>query len=102
TPDGNKRSLGMLSGGQFRRVALALDLSLADMIATRNSNPINLIICDEYFKDLSLESMEKIRHLLEQREGSIVLIEHSHLFKATISNRCDIAFENGTSRGNDT
>jgi DNA repair exonuclease SbcCD ATPase subunit len=96
--NGATRSLGMLSGGQFRRVCLAVDLSLSDMIANRNRNPINVIIFDEYMKDLSLESMIKVQKLLQARKGCIVLIEHSDLFKEMVSEQFEIIYQNGVSR----
>lgn len=96
--DGVDRGLGLLSGGQFRRVSLAVDLALSDVITSRKGSKINLLILDEYFKDLSEPSMEKCLTLLENRGQPVLLIEHNSIFKNIVSNSVFVKLENGTSR----
>lgn len=95
--DGNDRGLGLLSGGQFRRVSLAIDLALADVITSRKGARANLLILDEYFKDLSETSMEKCLALLENRGQPVLLIEHNSIFKNIVNNSVFVRLENGTS-----
>lgn len=95
--DGTTRSLGLFSGGQTRRIMLAVDLALSDLAQARSVKPINLLILDEYFKDLSFESMEKIYRLLEQRQGSILLVEHNEIFKQLATKTFEIEYKDGTS-----
>lgn len=96
--DGVDRGLGLLSGGQFRRVSLAVDLALSDVITSRKGARVNLLILDEYFKDLSESSMEKCLALLENRGQPVLLIEHNSIFKNIVNNSVFVKLENGTSR----
>lgn len=96
--DGQTRSLGLLSGGQFKRVELATNLALSDIVAERGDRPFNLLILDESMKDLSETSMERVLHLLEQRKGSVLLIEHNSIFKSVVSNVYKVELVDGISR----
>lgn len=96
--DGADRGLGLLSGGQFRRVSLAVDLALSDVIVARKGANVGVLILDEYFKDLSESSMEKCLTLLEGRGQPVLLIEHNSVFKNIVNNSVMVRLENGTSR----
>jgi DNA repair exonuclease SbcCD ATPase subunit len=96
--DGKDRPLGLYSGGQFRRIALAVDLALSDITCARNSNKLNLMILDEYCKDLSEVSMEKVLKLLQSRKGSTILIEHNSIFKSIVNNVFEVELINKVSR----
>lgn len=98
TLDGNERSLGLYSGGQYRRIELAVDLALASIVANRSTNPINFRILDEPFKDLSESSMEKMVKLLEKLKGSTIIIEHNSITKSIIHNEFHIEYREGVSR----
>ena len=95
--NGHVQGLGLMSGGQFRRLSLATDLALADVVNSRKQGKVNTIILDEYFKDLSEQSMEKCLHLLESRKQPVLLIEHNSIFKNIINNSFFVKYENGTS-----
>lgn len=84
TINGQPRSLGLYSGGQYRRIALAVDLALAQIVANRAQKPINFRILDEPFKDLSETSMEKVVSVLERLGGSTIIIEHNPIVKSII------------------
>lgn len=96
--DGNKRSLGLLSGGQARRVQLSVDLALSKIIATRSTKPCNFRILDESFKDLSLSSMEKMIILLKGLAGSTLVIEHNPLIKSIVDSTFFVDYRDGESR----
>lgn len=98
TIDGHERPLGLYSGGQFRRIALAVDLALADITLTRKSNKLNLIILDEYFKDLSEVSMDRILKILQSRMTPTVLIEHNSIFKSIVNSTVEVELRDGISR----
>jgi DNA repair exonuclease SbcCD ATPase subunit len=98
TLDGNARSLGLYSGGQYRRIELAVDLALASIVANRSANPINFRILDEPFKDLSESSMEKMVKLLEKLKGSTIIIEHNSITKSIIHNEFHVEYRGGISR----
>lgn len=98
TLDGKERSLGLLSGGQSRRFNLAVDLALSDIVSSRKTSKLDMLIFDEYFKDLSEISMEKCLDLLKSRKCPVVLIEHNSIFKNVIDNTFFVRLQNGTSR----
>ena len=95
--DGNERSLGLLSGGQFRRVQLAVDFALSDIVAQRSKNPINIRILDESFRDLSEQSMERVVGLLQKMSGSTVLIEHNSIIKNIVNRVYKVELKEGIS-----
>jgi exonuclease SbcC len=95
--EGHDRSLGLLSGGQNRRFNLAVDLALADIVSYRKTSKLDLLVFDEYFKDLSEISMEKSLNLLKDRKCPVILIEHNSIFKNIVDNTFFVRLENGTS-----
>lgn len=95
--DGVDRGLGLLSGGQFRRVSLAVDLALSDVITSRKGAKVGVLVLDEYFKDLSEPSMEKCLTLLEGRGQPVLLIEHNSIFKNIVNNSLFVRLQDGTS-----
>ncbi len=97
TLDGNIRSIGLLSGGQNRRFNLAVDLALADIVSYRKTSKLDLLIFDEYFKDLSEISMEKSLELLKSRRCPVILIEHNTAFKNIVDNTFFVRLQDGTS-----
>lgn len=98
TLDGKELSLGLLSGGQNRRFCLSIDLALADVVLARKGSRIGMLILDEYFKDLSEQSMEKCLEILQKRGGSTVLIEHNSIFKSIVDNTFSVKLSRGTTR----
>lgn len=94
---GVSRGLGLLSGGQSRRFNLAVDLALADIVSYRRTSKLDLLVFDEYFKDLSEISMEKSLDLLKSRKSPVILIEHNSLFKSIIDNTFYVKLVGGTS-----
>lgn len=96
--DGVERGLGLLSGGQFRRVSLAVDLALSDVITARKGAVLGITIWDEYLKDLSEQSMEKVVRLFESRNQPTLIIEHNSIIKTLATNSIFVKLENGTSR----
>lgn len=96
--DGKETSLGLLSGGQNRRFSLAMDLALAEAVNARCPAKLNLLILDEYFKDLSEQSMEKCLNLLQKKSGTVILIEHNSIFKTIVENTVSVILNGGTSR----
>ena len=98
TIDGIDRPLGLYSGGQFRRIQLAVDLALSDIVSSRGTKSVNLIILDEYFKDLSEPSMEKAIGLLSSLGKNVIMIEHNSIIKQLATNVFKVELQDGTSR----
>lgn len=98
TIDGEVRPLGLYSGGQFRRIQLAVDLALSDLISSRNKNSISFRIFDEYMKDLSETSMENVLSVLQNLKGTTLLIEHNSMFKSIVNQIISVELSNGVSK----
>ena len=98
TIENSERPFALYSGGQSRRIQLAVDLALSDIVSERGDKPVKLLILDEYFKDLSENSMEKVLELLEGLDKSVLLIEHNSLIKNVVANTFEIELRNGTSK----
>jgi DNA repair exonuclease SbcCD ATPase subunit len=92
-----KRQLGLFSGGQTRRIMLAVDLAISDLIHSRLGKTDKLLILDEYFKDLSDQSMDKICKLLTKITGSVIMVEHNSLINTLATNVVEIEYKNGES-----
>lgn len=95
--NGEPRLLGLFSGGQTRRIMLAVDLAISDIIHSRGGRKDKLLILDEYFKDLSEESLLKVCKLLTNIKGSIILVEHNSIINTLASNVFEIEYKNGES-----
>lgn len=93
---GIDRSFGLFSGGQQKRIQLATDLALSDIVAARTGTGMDLLILDEYFKDLSEASMRKILNLLETLGRPTILIEHNSIFKSIVNRTFEVELRNGT------
>jgi DNA repair exonuclease SbcCD ATPase subunit len=98
TIDGQDRPLALYSGGQHRRIQIAIDLALSSAVASRTGRPISLRVLDEPFKDLSDRSIERALALLKSLPGSTVLIEHSSLAKASVDQTFHCVLTGGVSR----
>lgn len=98
---GTIRGIGLLSGGQYKRIELSVDLALSSIIASRSQNPINFRILDEPLKDLSDTSVIKVLELLSGLAGSTILIEHNSLAKNIIHSTFDIEYRDGISSNGD-
>jgi ATPase subunit of ABC transporter with duplicated ATPase domains len=75
---------------------LAVDLAIADIVASRKASKLNVLILDEYFKDLSEVSMEKCLDLLTKRKCPVILVEHNTLFKNIVENTFFARLKDGT------
>ncbi len=76
TPAG---SYGLSSGGEKRRVDLALYLAIADLVALSSGVEVNLLVCDEVTDGLS---MEGVRHFLQAlrslgEDRCILVVSHN-------------------------
>jgi DNA repair exonuclease SbcCD ATPase subunit len=67
------------SGGQLRKITLACDLALMDIVAQREGTAIDLLLMDEVLDGLDATGrsriMDLLTHLKKQR-GTIFLVTH--------------------------
>jgi DNA repair exonuclease SbcCD ATPase subunit len=98
TLDGSVRPIGLFSGGQGRRIEIGTSLALAALISGRSTRSMDFRVLDEPMKDLSESSQEKVVELLRKLPGSTIIIEHSPVTKAIISNTFNIEYRNGISK----
>lgn len=96
--DGKARPLGLLSGGQFCRVDLAVFLALSDIMLSRKGKLINLLIMDEAFKGLSPTSMKRVLKVLQARKTPTLMIEHNEIFGSAIDQTINVEYREGTAR----
>lgn len=71
-----------LSGGEKRKVRLACMLALQDLVASRATKPINLLLCDEIDDALDAPGLERLLGILEKKgreRGTVIVISHRQL-----------------------
>jgi len=97
--DGHEIPLRRTSGGQFTGVELAVDLSLADVIAERTGILPGWLILDEAFNGLPTKSktacLELLRDAAETR--LILVIDHATEFKAMFQSVITVRSQDGRS-----
>jgi DNA repair exonuclease SbcCD ATPase subunit len=72
----------LLSGGEKRKVRLATNLALQDMVASRAEKPINLWLGDEIDDALDEAGLERLIGVLEKKakeRGTVMVISHKSL-----------------------
>jgi len=72
----------LLSGGEKRKVRLATNLALQDMVASRAEKPIGLWIGDEIDDALDDAGLERLMGVLEKKakeRGTVMVISHHSL-----------------------
>lgn len=98
TINGVLRKSGLLSGGQNKRVSLAVDLALNDLIASRRGSKWGILILDEYFTGLGEESLLICLELLQEISQPILIIEHNTTLKAIVEQTFCVLLEDGVTR----
>lgn len=71
-----------LSGGEKRKVRLATALALADLVASRATKPIHMLVCDEVDDAMDASGLERLMAVLEQKaqdRGTLLVISHNDL-----------------------
>lgn len=96
--DNQERGYGLLSGGQSKRVEIAVNLALNEIIGKRTKGNWDFRIFDEPFQNLSETSMLKVIDLFKNLPGKTVLIEHNSIAKSAVTNTFNVEYRNGTSR----
>ena len=70
-----------MSGGELRRVDVAVLLALGDLVASRALSPVRMRMLDEPFDSLDASGIERVVDLLqtkvEPRVGTLLVITHN-------------------------
>ena len=85
---GINRDLDSLSGGEHRRLSLAVDLALADVVSSRASIVPNVLFLDEAADGLDVagkEALMNLMGLLADKKEAVYIIDHSSEFKTSFS-----------------
>lgn len=72
------------SGGEKRRIDVAVNMALQDLVLSRSNKRIDLIVYDEVFESLDAIGSEAVIQLLKQKAkevGSVLVITHSESLK---------------------
>ena len=101
-PDGTitTRPYRLWSGGEKRRIALAVDLGLSRLMATRASKGYRFVALDEIDRHLDQQGREGLRAVLEalkeERETCLV-VTHDPDFKVSFDRRMQVTKQGGCS-----
>lgn len=98
---GVERSIGALSGGEFRRLSLAVDLALADTVCSRMSVFPSVLFLDEAFDGLDVTGRETVMTLmndLAMKRDAIYVVDHASEFKTAFSRVFKLIKKNGETR----
>lgn len=88
------------SSGEKKRIDLAINLALQDLVASRSSKKINLAIFDEVFDALDENGIDSVISLLQelsQEKSTILVVTHNEHLKSYFSNCVTVVKENGFS-----
>lgn len=88
------------SGGERKRIDIAIVLAIQDLLAVRSSKGINIVFMDEVFDALDITGAENVVSLLadmNKSKGSIFLITHNNDFKTYFSNILTVVKKDGVS-----
>ena len=88
------------SGGEKKRVDLAVNLALQDLLASRSSKRMNIAIFDEIFDALDSEGIEKVADLLQElsaEKSSIFVVSHNEQLQNYFENTITVVKQGGFS-----
>lgn len=84
----NGASYGAISGGEKQRVSLACAFAMQDLVSTRSSKPLQLLIADEIDDAMDTAGLERLMIVLQEKakdKGSMIVVSHNDL-KSWIGN----------------
>lgn len=76
------------SGGERKRIDIAINMALQDLIHSRSNKCIDLLVYDEVFESLDATGSENVIKLLKEKEkscGTILVITHNETLKELFS-----------------
>jgi DNA repair exonuclease SbcCD ATPase subunit len=88
------------SGGQFKKMEIATDLSLMDLVASREGKHLDILMMDEVLDGLDDEGRQRVLqllHALRSRRGTIFVISHEVDMAEIFEKSIVVTKEGGTS-----
>lgn len=88
------------SGGERKRIDLAINLAMQDLVASRGTKKLNIAIFDEAFDALDQEGIERVVALLQSlssEKSSIFVISHNEYLKSYFDEVITIVKHDGCS-----
>ena len=100
TIDGIERSVGSLSGGEFRALSLALDFAIIDVLSSQYNIDINPIVLDEPFGGLDNLGRELVIDVLTKVSNNrqIWVVDHASEAKSMFNSVIRVEKRNGISQ----
>jgi len=88
------------SGGQMRKIELAVELSLMDLVAEREGANVDLLCLDEVFDGLDATGKTRVLWLLDElrkTKGTILVVSHDADVKGSFDNVWTVVKDGGVS-----
>lgn len=86
------------SGGECRRIDVAVNMALQDLVHSRSNKKVDLIVYDECFEALDKSGCEVVIELLEEKAktcGSVIVITHNSDLAELFSDTITVTKKNG-------
>lgn len=86
------------SGGECRRIDVAVNMALQDLVHSRSNKKVDLIVYDEAFEALDKSGCEVVIELLEEKAktcGSVIVITHNSDLAELFSDTVTVTKKNG-------
>jgi DNA repair exonuclease SbcCD ATPase subunit len=98
--DGKKVKYEAYSGGEKRRISLAVDMALSEIMTEYHGEKFNVVVFDEQDNYLDRQGRESYLTLLRElaKERSVYVVSHDAEFKSKFDNTWNIVKERGVSR----
>jgi len=99
TIDGSERSIGSLSGGEFRALSLMVDFAIIQVLSSNYGIDVNPVILDEPFDGLDLLGRELIIEILAKLSANrqIWVIDHASEAKSLFNQVVKVEKRSGIS-----
>lgn len=89
------------SGGERKRIDIAINMALQDLVASRSNKQLNIAFYDEVFDALDATGCERVIEVLQEvavDKSSIFVITHNDLLKSFFDNSITIVKSGGYSK----
>jgi DNA repair exonuclease SbcCD ATPase subunit len=86
------------SGGEKRRVDIAISMALQDLVSSRSNKSLDLVVYDEVYEGLDAVGCEAVIELLREKAkvfGTVIVITHNESLKQLFNRHITIKKEGG-------